>query len=922
MSHHAPSLLGRCLAIALALAGATGHAQQALLRDDFEGQETRWRDAGGDAIYRIDSHVRVRGGARDGDWCEQLRVTAGNGTSVYVAYDLGPAPVIEELRPSLWIRSDRPGLQLLARVILPRSRDPASGEPLTLLVRGGTYTQVGAWQQLRLDDLPRLVERQARVARSRNEVKIDASEAFVDRLLVNVDGGEGATLVWIDDLEMPGAVTAGNPAAADVRAAGWNTPPVGRIELSGSLLMIDGRPFFPRMVEHRGEPLEFLRELGFNSVKLSHVADEQILEEAARLGMWLVCPPPVAPPSEGARGPSAPIGEDFDWVLAWDLGDGLSGRDLDWAQSWAERIRRADRRVARPLICGPESDLRAFSRYIDILHVSRAPLGTSLELTDYGTWIRERPRLARPGTPVWTTVQTSLPLALREQLGLLASPGRGDFIESEPVRLLVQTALSAGVRSICFESQSRLDDTTDPLAVRRARTLELLNLELSLIEPWAAAGKLLATLPGSDREVRGALLQTDRCRLLLPIWSGRQAQFVPGQSAGGDVSFVVPTPESYKAYEITPCDLRALRLTRVTGGMKVQLGEFGLTSSVLLTQDPLIQNSLNSRIAKIARRAAELQRELAAVKLADVTTIGDRLAGTPPGSPHLASWLAATRTSMEQCERAFSAGDLAGAYLHASRAMRPLRMVQRAQWESAVSRFPPPVASPFTSCFATLVDQWSFGARLSSATLSPNQLAGGDCERLEQMLDSGWRHFQHAQRDILTAAELSPVSPHSGALSLRLTAATSDAEGPMGLVETPPLWITTAGVGVQRGARFRIHGWVRVPKPIVGTVDGLMIFDSLTGEALAERVGQTGGWQEFTLYRAAPRSGELTVTFALTGLGEAWIDDVTICQLNLLDAPPDVADGGIGSVPAESDEPEPAARSALVPWRTAPWRRK
>ena len=35
-------------------------------------------------------------------------------------------------------------------------------------------------------------------------------------------------------------------------------------------------------------------------------------------------------------------------------------------------------------------------------------------------------------------------------------------------------------------------------------------------------------------------------------------------------------------------------------------------------------------------------------------------------------------------------------------------------------------------------------------------------------------------------------------------------------------------------------------------------------------------WQEFTLYRIAPQPGQLTVTIALTGLGECWLDDVTV----------------------------------------------
>ena len=73
-----------------------------------------------------------------------------------------------------------------------------------------------------------------------------------------------------------------------------------------------------------------------------------------------------------------------------------------------------------------------------------------------------------------------------------------------------------------------------------------------------------------------------------------------------------------------------------------------------------------------------------------------------------------------------------------------------------------------------------------------------------------------------------------------------------------------------------IHGWVQVPRAITGSVDGLMVIDSLAGEALALRCGATSGWQEFSLLRAARSSGALVITFALTGVGEALLDDVTI----------------------------------------------
>ena len=81
-----------------------------------------------------------------------------------------------------------------------------------------------------------------------------------------------------------------------------------------------------------------------------------------------------------------------------------------------------------------------------------------------------------------------------------------------------------------------------------------------------------------------------------------------------------------------------------------------------------------------------------------------------------------------------------------------------------------------------------------------------------------------------------------------------------GLVETPPVWVTTPPIQFEAGTWVRISGSVYVPVAIAGSLDGLMVLDSYGGEALAERVGESSVWKPFTLYRAAPRSGPLTVT--------------------------------------------------------------
>ncbi|HEY2837804.1 MAG TPA: hypothetical protein VGJ26_01555, partial [Pirellulales bacterium] len=95
-------------------------------------------------------------------------------------------------------------------------------------------------------------------------------------------------------------------------------------------------------------------------------------------------------------------------------------------------------------------------------------------------------------------------------------------------------------------------------------------------------------------------------------------------------------------------------------------------------------------------------------------------------------------------------------------------------------------------------------------------------------------------------------------------------------IETPPVWITTPPIPLEPGTLVRLHARVLVPAPIVGSPDSLLILDSLGGEALAERVSSSANWKEWNAYRMVDSSGTSTITFALSGLGEVWIDDVSI----------------------------------------------
>jgi hypothetical protein len=208
--------------------------------------------------------------------------------------------------------------------------------------------------------------------------------------------------------------------------------------------------------------------------------------------------------------------------------------------------------------------------------------------------------------------------------------------------------------------------------------------------------------------------------------------------------------------------------------------------------------------------------------------------------------------------------------------MRSLRLVERAYWDAARKRLISPVTSPGAVSFDTLPYHWRLEDRLQAERFGPNRIAGGDFEDIDTMMRAGWRYLQHSTPSIQAVVDLAPDAAHSGRLGVRLATAAVDAKNPPAAVESPPVLFTSPPVQVEAGQLVRVYGWVWVPAPIVASTDGLLIVDSLAGEALADRIGPTDGWRQFALYRVAPQSGAMCVTFALSGLGEARLDDVAI----------------------------------------------
>src|SRR5260370_42014279 len=187
----------------LALALLDWARSQQIHRNGFEVREPVWIKGTADASFRELVHEITDTTARTGQYSEHLQISSEPGSYIYYYYPTNRAPITEDLNISFCVKANRPGIQLLARLVLPRARSPNNlDEPLTTLLRGDLYQPVSRWQRLELRRPAKQAGQQQQFMRAQLKRDVDFTDAYIDRLMVNVYAGPGLTDIWIDDLEI------------------------------------------------------------------------------------------------------------------------------------------------------------------------------------------------------------------------------------------------------------------------------------------------------------------------------------------------------------------------------------------------------------------------------------------------------------------------------------------------------------------------------------------------------------------------------------------------------------------------------------------------------------------------------------------------------------------------------------------------
>ena len=899
-----------------------------------------------------------------GHSCETIVLQTDRTTLGRILFSIPESAIIDEFLATIRLRCDQPSVRLACQIKLP-SVQGQDGQAVRIFLSGSPSTTSSRWQSLTVGNIPSVLRSQLPALRAQYGPQISLDGATISGLAVEIPLGIGRCNVSIDTVSVTGLITAAQPKKTATSPPSMllqqNIQSITKATttenagLVRGVLEVDGKPFFPRAIEHRGEPFIKLAQLGFNCVQLYEPASTTLLAEAEQAGVWIICPPPTLPDVDLTEPEKLPTFSDkWNRVLLWDMGRSLSSEDIPNLAEQVRRLRICDRREGRPIIASADSGLREISRHIDMLVAHRAVLGTSLELANYLTWLQQRPRLARPGTPLLATLATEIDSRTASQAALLSGTGSNGLpVDEESLLGAAFTAIAAGSHGILFSSNRSLSGT-DPETVTRAAAVQAVNLELETISAWGASGRFTADAETSDPEVRAMVIEASRSRIVL-IWRSVQGGQIMARHYRGDIprqeqplNILIPgIPEAHRPWEITHSTLRPLQHRRVTGGVSMTLDNFHAAAVILISNDP----AATAHIQELVRRNAPTAALLARAQAADAIARTSRLAAELP--PKALGHFPVTEMIIEaqqeaQYAEAMIAQDPTNAVKKLERSRAIAGQLERLFWERGVTATGSMVASPLTTSPATLSDHWRMIDALQTTKVGGNLLEGGHMEEINTLSSTGWRHFVRPTDQVKGSVELSGQSPADGQRSLRIFTTAIDSEEAPVVIETPPIWITTPPIYAAAGTLLEIVAQVRVPNPIEGSVDGLLVFDSYGGPALAERVNKTESWRRLVLYRIVPPAQEssdessieppppLTVTFALTGLGEAQIDSVSIKPLSRGNSGPSVTQITSGNpnfpkpdeilqkqqlqaVPVMTTQPNPTAPTSTWPGMSLEW---
>ncbi|MCC9602066.1 hypothetical protein LOC67_16000 [Stieleria sp. JC731] len=872
--------------------------------DRLDAFPPRWQLDTSDCDARVIEQKVLPASGFDGNGCETLTFQAALGSEAVITYRIEPVHAIDDLNANLYVLSARRGARVGFRVRFPYVRDPETRRPLATVLYGATYERPGKFQQLGVGNIES--DLRVRIAKLRRQLGTEAnlSDPYIDAVAINAYSGPGLTTLRFDDISINGMVNVGDHGRVE------NVPPaesVGQTESkamrpfkSYSMLSSNGlvgtadevtidslqanslalpapfpRSSIIRILEHRGEPLAWVRSLGFDAVLLSRPPTAEVLREAIRTGLMIYSPPPMAPDPE--------LQTLLDPVMAWYLGGGvaLDQKRIEQTDRTVTRLRSFPSVWQRPIVIAPVESLNQYASLADAIVYDAALRSRGLTSDDQVQSYWNACSRIVDRIDVAVSIESSAPQRLHEMNAAIAektgAPADGLF-RWHSMLTQVTHLLEHSPSAIVFHSHASLT-SGKPTAHQRSSALSYVNRFIAMMAPWMAWADRSVPFPVTGAAYHCGVLRTDQAHvLLLSSDAGVRDQILAGDGSAVQIR-LPPEMAKYTAWRMTDFAAERIPIQTNAGITQLQIVSPDVAEIIVISPDAKLGTDLDRSARQFAKRAASDRWQLSGeqVRHAQIDWQNAVSSGATEAIMPVALVNAAVDTHA-RAEDAYRSNDFINA-LRLSR--RADAWATRANIQLGQSLVPIADQDDVRYLSVPPLDEGNLALQavwrplMDDKGWSNNLIALGG---LDQANAIGPENWSFGQRKINRAAsDIAWISRgfFSGAGALRLSASSTTSEPLGGGYAGTIAMLSSPAVNIEPNQTIRIDVMVRT-LGFGQPHQGLLVYDSIGGQEMGILVNGADQWKRVRLYRQSTDEREIKAMFEIIGDGEAVIDEVSI----------------------------------------------
>ena len=802
---------------------------------------------------------------------ESMEVTVGQGAYTYLAYAIQPSAIIQDLRASLRIRSVQSGLRIGFRIVFPSSTDPATQDPLVEVVLGTPSEGGGSWSTSTIDNIMGEFEKRVRFLRVKHGPNVNLRDPYVDAVLLSVSSLPGTIRLQVDDLEVEGMV---DPALT-IPQEGAVGPPNDSSNLSIEEQLRALQTTVPRWIQHQGESLDYLKELGFTAIITNRPNDPLLIEQAIRTGMGVIAPPPELIPSEN-------LAKEYKHVQGWLLGMALDQSHLEQTRARVARVTRFPQSLARPMIGEAMEMYGSYSRLTDWLAVPLT-LPTRVQSSREASLIMQqdlRPMASR-SMPL-TSIVTQMPtdwvaqkeMAFRSIGNETADTANYDLLQ---VRMQLYRSMMQGTRGWVFRSGAPLD-VGDVTSIARSQGYSGINREIELLVPWIRASQSAwRPIAVDSADHTGAVIDTPNSQLALILASGRLDQICSVAPEAERIQITLPNSgQTRSIFRITNGELEPLSPRETPNGLVLTIQRPALVEQIVSVVDPKPVAYLREQLGSLSTSLVDSHHKILeqVLELAQKTLVAQQV---PPND---ARWETIRRAQSLHREsiQYLARANLPASIRSADQATLIAQSVVRTAWEEGVAQFSSVQSSPLVASPLSLPLHYEFTKLLDGRSWQTIPVPGFPFSNTDQFYSAGWHVDRRLTDTVASECVVGNLGP-GGKPTLMLTAKPVQNQPIPSGYAGAAMRVTSPTLNVPTGAMVFLQGVVRIESGKGESQSGLLICDSAGGESLGQLVSANDPspyeWRRFELVRFVTKPGGIRIHLETRGQVQAFIAEMS-----------------------------------------------